>query len=119
MRKTAGIKTYKVTEDGRTVHNEELHDLHSSPNIIRVIKSRRMGCAGHVARMGERRGAYAVLVGELEGKRSLGRPRRRLKDNIEMDVKEICWEGVDYIDVALDRDWLRAVVNAVMNLFVL
>jgi hypothetical protein len=84
-----------VTGGWRRLHNEELNDLYSSPNIIRVIKLRRMRWAGHVARMGERRGAYRVLVGRPEGKRPLGRPRRRLEDNIKMDLQEVGWgEGV-------------------------
>jgi hypothetical protein len=79
----------KREEDGswRKLHNDELHSLHSSPNIIRVIKSRRMRCAGHAALMGEGRGVYRVLVGRPEGKRSLGRPRRRWEDNIQMDLR--------------------------------
>jgi transcription termination factor 2 len=73
-------------------------------NIIRMIKSRRMRWAGHVARMGETRNAYRILVGEPEGKRPLGRPRRRWVDNIEMDLREIGWDGVDWIEPAQDRD---------------
>jgi hypothetical protein len=99
------------------MRNAELRDLYSSPNINQAIKSRKMRWVGHVARMGETRGAYKVSVGKLEGKRSLRRPRRRLKDNIQMDVIEIGWEDVDWIDLAQDRDRLRAVVNTVMNLF--
>jgi hypothetical protein len=78
-------------EDGswRKLHNDELHNLYSSPNIVRVIKSRRMRWAGHVARMGEERGVYRVLVGRPEGKRPLGRPRRRWEDNIKIDLGEI------------------------------
>jgi hypothetical protein len=92
--------------------------LYSSPNIIRVIKSRRMRWAGHVARMGEGRGAYRDLVGRPEGRRSLGRPRRRWKDNIKMDLEEVEWGGggMDWIDMAQDRDRWRALVSAVMNL---
>jgi len=71
------------------VHNEELHDLYSSPNTVRVIKSRRMRWVGHEARMGEKRGVYRVLVRKYESKRSLGRPRRRWEDNIEMDLQEV------------------------------
>ena len=70
-------------------HNEELNDHYSSPNVVRVIKSRRMRWAGLVARMGERRGVYRVLVGKPEGKRPLGRPRRRWWDNVKMDLKEV------------------------------
>jgi hypothetical protein len=93
----------------------ELNDLYSSPNIIRVIKSRRMKWAGHIARMGEGRGAYRVLVGRPEGRRPLGRPRRRWEDNIKIDLQEVGWGGMDWIDMAQDRDIWRALVNAVMN----
>jgi hypothetical protein len=75
----------------RRLHNEEFNDLYSSPNIIRVIKSRRMRWAGHVARMGEGRGVYRVLVGRSEGRRPLGRPRRRWEDNIKIDLQEVGW----------------------------
>jgi hypothetical protein len=77
------------------LHNEELHNLYSSPNIIRMINSRRMRWAGHVASMGERRNAYMILVGKPEGRRPLGRPRRRWVDNIKIDLREIGWDGVD------------------------
>jgi len=77
LRRIFGTRSDEVTVEWRRLHNEELSDLYSSPNIMRVIKSRRMRWAGHVARMGEERGAYRVLVGKLEGKRPLGRPRRR------------------------------------------
>jgi hypothetical protein len=89
-------------EDGscRKLHNDELHNLYSSPNIVRVIKSRRMTWAGHVARMGEGRGVYRVLVGRPEGKRTLGRPRRRWENNIKLDLKEIGIDGVNWIQLA-------------------
>jgi hypothetical protein len=90
--------------------------LYSSPNIIRIIKSRRMRWAEHVARMGEKRNAYRLLVGKPEGRRPLGRRRRRWLDNIKMDLLEIGWGGVDWIGLAQDRDKWRALVNAVMNL---
>ena len=86
MRRIFGRKRDEVTGEWRKLHNEELNDLHSSPNIVRVIKSRRMRWAGHVARMGERRGVYRLLVGKPEGKRPLGRPRRRWEDNIKTDI---------------------------------
>jgi hypothetical protein len=76
-----------VTGDWRKLHNEELHNLYSSPNIIREIKSRRMRWAGHVARMGQTRNAYRILVGKPEGRRPLGRPRRRWVDIIKMDLR--------------------------------
>jgi hypothetical protein len=103
----------KREEDGswRKLRNDELHDLYSSPNIIRVIKSKRMKWAGHVARMGEGRGAYRVLVGRSEGKRPLRRPRRRWEDNIKMDLREANW-----IQLAKDRVQWRAFVITVVNL---
>jgi hypothetical protein len=94
----------------------ELHNLYSSPDIIRQIKSRRMRWAGHVTRMGEGRNEYRVLVGKPEGKGPLGRPRRRWEDGIKMDLRETCWGGVEWIQLAQDRDRWRAVVSAVMNL---
>jgi hypothetical protein len=84
--------------------------------ILRVIKSRRMRWAGHIAHMDDMRNAYNILVGKLEGKRPLGRPRRRWEDNIRMDLREIGWEGVDWMHLAQDRDKWRARVNRVMNL---
>jgi hypothetical protein len=99
----------------RKLHNEELHNLYCSSSIIRNIKSRRMRWAGYIARMGEKRNAYRILVGKPEGKRPLGRPRRRWDDNIRMDLREIGWGGVDWIDLAQDRDQWRALVNTVMN----
>jgi len=84
-----GRRRDEVTGEWRRLHNEELSDLYSSPNIVRVIKSRRMRWAGNVARMGEERGVYRVLVGQLEGRRPLGRPRRRWVDNIRMDLQEV------------------------------
>jgi hypothetical protein len=86
LRRIFGPRWDEVTGDWRKLHNEELNDLYSSPNIVRVIKSRRMRWAGHVARMGEERGVYSVLMVKLEGKRPLGRPRRRWVDNIRMGL---------------------------------
>jgi hypothetical protein len=88
-------------------------------NIIRQIKSRRMRWAGHVARMGEERNVYRGLMGKPEGKRPLGRPRRRWEDGIRMALREIGWGSVDWIQLAQDRDWWQALVNMVMNLWVL
>jgi hypothetical protein len=99
-----------------TYSNKELYALYSSPNIILVIKSKRLRWAGHVARMGERRGAYRALVRKPEGRRPLEKPRRRWEDNIKMDLREVGWEGIDWINLAQDRDRWRALVNAVMNL---
>jgi hypothetical protein len=98
------------------LHNEELHDLYSSPNIVRVIKSRRMRWAGHMARMGEGRGAYRVLVGRPEGKRPLRRPRGRWENNIKMDLREIRIDWANWIRLAQDKVRWRAFVNTVMNL---
>ena len=98
------------------LHTEELNDLYCSPNIVRVIKSRRMRWAGHVARMGEERGTYRVLVGKPEGKRPLGRHRRRCVDNIRMYLHEVGCGFVDWIGLAQDRDRWRTLVSAVMNL---
>jgi hypothetical protein len=100
------------------MHNEELHNLYSSPSIIRVIKSRRMRWAGHVARMGEKRNAYRIFVGKPEGKRRMGRPRHRWVDNIKMDLTEIGWDGMDWTDMAQEKYQWRALVNTVLNLWV-
>ena len=102
----------------RRLHNEEINDLYSSPNIVRVIKSRRMRWAGHVARMGEERGVYRVLMGKPEGRRPMGRPRRGWVNNIRMDLQEVgCWY-MDWIGLAQDRDRWRTFVSAVMNFWV-
>jgi hypothetical protein len=116
LRRIFGPKRDEETVGWRKLHNEELHNLYSSPSIIRVIKSRTMRWAGHVARIGEKRNAHRILVGKLEGKRPLGRSRRRWLDNTKMDLREIVWDGVDWIDMAQDRDPWRAPVNSVLNL---
>jgi hypothetical protein len=105
-----------VTGGWRKLHNEELHNLYSSPSIIRIIKSRRMRWAGHVAGMGEKRNVCRLLVGKPEGKGPLGRPRRRWMENIKMDLSEIGLNVVDWIGLAQDRYIWRALVNSVMNL---
>jgi hypothetical protein len=107
----------KREEDGswRKLHNDELHCLYSSPNIVRVIKTKRMRWAGHVARMGEGRDVYRVLVGRPEGKRPLGRPRRKWEDNIKMNLRKIGIDGVNWIQLAQDRVQWRACVNTLMN----
>jgi hypothetical protein len=99
-----GPKRDEATGDWRRLYNEELNDLYSSSNIIRVIKSRRLRWAGHAARMGEERGAYRILVGRPEGRRPLGRPRHRWEDNIKMDIREVGWGGMNWIELAQDRD---------------
>jgi hypothetical protein len=114
-RRLFGPKRDEATGEWRRLHNEELNDLYSSHNIIRVTKSRRMRWAGHVARMGEERGAYGIFVGRPEGRRPLGKPRCRWEDNIKMDLEEVGW-GMDWIELAQDRDRWRVLVNAVMNL---
>jgi len=118
LRRIFGPRRDGVTEKWRKLHKEELNDLYSSPNIVRVIKSRRTRWAGHVARMGEGRGMYRVLVGKPEGKRPLGRPRHRWEDNIKMDLQEAGSGGRDWIELAQDRDRWQDLVNAVMNLWV-
>jgi hypothetical protein len=116
LRRIFGPKMDEVIGEWRKLHNEELHILYSSPNIIR---QRRMRWAGNVARMREERDVYRVLMGKPEGKRSLERPRRRWEDGIRMDLKEIGWGRVDWIQLAQDMDRWRALVNTVMNLRVL
>jgi hypothetical protein len=105
-----------VTGKWRKYHNEELHDLYSSPSIIRIIKSRRMRWAGHVVRMEEKRKAYRLLVGKPEAKRPLGSSRHRWVDNIKRDLGEVEWGDVDWIGLAKDRNRWRALVNLVLNL---
>jgi len=112
LRRVFGPRRDEVTRKWRKLHNEELRDLYSLPNIVRVVKSRRMRWAGHMARMVEGRGVHRVLVGKPEGKRPLGRPRRRWDDNTKMDLREVGGGGGDWMDLAQDRDRL---VNTVMN----
>jgi len=116
LRRIFGLRRDEVTGELRRLHNEELNDFDSSPNIVRVIKSRRMRWAGHVAHMGEERRVYRVLVGKPEGTRSLGRPRRRWVDNIRMDLQEVGCGYMDWIGLAQDRARWRTLVSAVMNL---
>jgi hypothetical protein len=116
LRRIFGPKRDEVTGELRKLHNMELHDLYSSPSIIRIIKSRRMRWTVHVARMGEKRNAYRLLMAKPEGKRPLGRPRRRWVDNIRMDLGEVGCGDVDWIGVAKDRNRWRALVNSVLNL---
>jgi hypothetical protein len=104
LRRIFGPKRDEVKGGWRKLHNEELHGLYSSPSISRVIKVRRMRWVGHVVRMGEVRGAYNILVGRPEGRRPLGRPRHRWDDNIKMDLGEIGFGSVDWIQLAQDRE---------------
>jgi hypothetical protein len=116
LRRIFGPKKDGVTGGWRKLHNEELHNLYSSSSKIRIIKSRRMRWAGHVARMGEKWNVCSLLVGKPEGKRPLGRPRIRFMDNIKMDLLEIGLNVVDWVSLAQDRYRWRALVNSVMNL---
>jgi len=116
LRRIFGPKRDEITGEWRILHNEELNDLYSSPNIVWVIKSRRMRWAGNVAHMGEERGAYRVLMGKPEGKRPLGRPKHRWVDNIRMDLQEVGCGFMDWIGLTQDRDRWRMLVSAVMNL---
>jgi hypothetical protein len=115
LRRIFGPKRDEETGDWRKLHNEELRNLYSSPSIIRVVKSRRIRRTGHIARMGDKRNAYR-MVGKPEAKRPLGRPKCRWVDNIKMDLREIGWNGVDWIDKAQNRDQWRVLVNTVLNL---
>jgi hypothetical protein len=119
LRRMFGSKRDEVMGEWRKLHNEELHNLYSSPSINRIIKSRRMSSAGHVVRMREKRNVYRLLVGKSEGKRPLGRPRRRWMDNIKTDLLEIGLSVVDWIGLAQDRYGWRDLVNAVMNFWFL
>jgi len=116
LRRIFGSRRDEVTEEWRELHNEELNNLYSSPNIVWVIKMRRMRWAGHVVHMGEERGVYRVLVGKPEGKRPLGRPKHRWVDNIRMDLQEVGCGYMDWIGLAQDRDRWRMLVSAVINL---
>jgi hypothetical protein len=115
LRRIFGSKRDEVTGGWRKLHNEELHNLYSSPSRMKIIKS-RMRWVGHVAGMEEKRNVYRLLVRKPEGKRPLGRPRRRWIDNIKMDLLEIGLDVVDWIGLSQDRYKWRALVNVVMNL---
>jgi hypothetical protein len=116
LRRIFGPKRDGLTGGWRKLHNEELHNLYSSPSIIRILKSRRMRWVGHVARIGEKWNVYRLLVGKPEGKRLPGGRRRRWIDNIKIDLLEIGLIIVDWIGLAQDRYRCRALVNSVMNL---
>jgi hypothetical protein len=108
LRRIFGPKRGKVTGGWRNLHNEELRNLFSSPSIVRMKKSRRMRWEGHVTRMCEKN-AYRILVGKPEGRRRLGRPRRRWLNNIKMDLREVGWDGMDWIDLAQDNELLGSI----------
>jgi len=116
LRRIFGPRRDEITGEWRRLHSEELNDLYSSPKIVQVIKSRRMRLAEHVARMGEEKGVYRVLVGKPEGKRPLGRPKCRWVDNIRMGLQEVGCGHMDWIGLAQDRDRWHTLVSAVMNL---
>jgi hypothetical protein len=119
LRGIFGLKRDEITGDWRKLHSGELHNLYSSPDIVRQIKSWRMRGAGDVAHMGEGRTVYKVSVGKPKGKRPLGTLRCRWEDGIRMDLREIGWWGEGWIHLAEDRNQWQAVVNAVVNLQVL
>jgi hypothetical protein len=115
LRRIFCLKRVEMTGVQRKLQIEELHNFYTLPNIIRMMKPRRLSWTGHVARMGEKRNAYRIL-GMPEGKRQVGRPRHWWVDNIKIDLREIGWDGMDWFDLAEDRGQWRALVNTVMNL---
>jgi hypothetical protein len=117
LRRISGSKTDEITTEWRKLHNEELRILYSSPDITRQMKSRRMRLARHVTRVGEERKVYKFLVGKPEGKRPLG--RRRWDDGIRIDLREMGWENVEWVQLAQERGRWQAIVNAMMNLGIL
>ena len=116
LRGVFGPKRDEITGEWRKLHNGEFSDLYSLPNIVRVVKSRRMRWAGNVTRMGEGRGVHRVLVGKPDGKRPLRRPRSRWEDNIKMDLQEVGGGCGNWMELAQDRDRWRALVGTVRNL---
>jgi hypothetical protein len=116
LRRVFGRKRDEMTGEWKKLHNEELNDLYSLPNIVRVVKSRRMRWAEHVTRMGEDRGVHRLLVGKPEGKTPLGRPRRRWEYNINLDLKDVGGVRGDWMELAQDRDSWRALVGTVRNI---
>jgi hypothetical protein len=116
MRRMFGSEKEEVARGWRRLHNEELHNLYASSNVLRVMKLRRMSRARHVVRVGEMRNAYKNLAGKPERKKPLGRPRHRWEDNIRVNPTEIGWEGLNWIHLAQDKDQWRAVVITVINL---
>ena len=118
LRKVFGPKRDELTGEWRKLHNEKLNDLYSLPNIVRVVKSRRMRSAGLAARMGVDRGVHRVLVGKTEGKRTLGRRRRRWEDNIKMDLHKVGVGRGDCMELAQDRDRGQALVGTLRDFLV-
>jgi hypothetical protein len=116
LRRFSGPRSDEVKGGWIKLRNKELRDLYSSPSIIRIIRSRRIRWAGHVAQMGAKKNAYRLLVAKPERKRSLGRPKRRWVDNIRTDLREVGWGDVDWIGLAQDRNRRGALVNSVLNL---
>jgi hypothetical protein len=116
LRRVFRPKRDEATGEWRKLHNEELNDLYSLPSIVRLVKSRRMRWAGHVARKGEERGVHRVLVGKPEGKRPLERPRRRLEDNIKMNLQEVGGGCGYWMELAQDKDRWWALVGIAKNL---
>jgi hypothetical protein len=116
LRRIFGPTKDEVTREWRKLHNEEPHDLYSSPSVMRIMKSQRMRWAGHIARIGEKKNEYRLLVGKPEGKGPLEGPRRRWLDNIRLYLVEVGWGDVEWICLPQDRDGCRALVNSVLNL---
>jgi hypothetical protein len=116
LRRVFGPKRDEVTGEWRKLNNEELSDLYSLPNIVRVVKSRRLRWVGHVACMGEGRGVHRVLVGKPKGKRPLGRPGLRREDNIKMDIQEVGGGCGHWLELSRDRERWRVLVGTVRNL---
>ena len=119
LRSVLGPKRHEESGEWRKLHNEELSDLYSLPNIVRVVKSRRMRWVAHVALMGEGRGVHRILVGKPEGKRPLGRPTRRWEDNIKLDLQEVGGVCGDWMELAQVRESWRALVSTVLSFRVL
>jgi hypothetical protein len=114
MRIIFGPKRKKVAGSGRKLHHEELYNLYTSPNVIRLIKTMRW--TGHVACMEQMKNSYRILLRKPKGKRLLGRPRYRWEDNIRMNLREIGWEGVDWKYLTQNKDQWQALMNMIMNL---
>jgi hypothetical protein len=116
LRRIFGPKRDEVTGQWRKLHSEEFNEMYCSPSNVRVIKSRKIRWVENVARMRDRQGVYRILVGKRDGERPLGRSRRRLEDNIELDLQEMGCGGINWIELAQDGDRWRALLNGVMNI---